>query len=255
MKIVMLCSKGTSSAIVYNELIKHFNIEMVIAEEDVKKSVFLRRRIRKLGLFTVFGQVLFSVIFVPFLRKTSRKRVSKILNEYDTDMTPNYMKHDKLLLVDSVNSNECIRALQEIQPDIIVVNGTRIISSKVLNCVNGIFINMHAGITPKYRGVHGAYWALYNNDIDNMGVTIHLVDEGIDTGNILYQDRIKITSDDNFTTYPIIQTSVGVKSEVKAINDIINGSLKTMTNDLTSHLYSHPTVFQYIYKRITKGVK
>lgn len=255
MKIVMLCSKGTSSAIVYNELIKHFDIEKVIAEDDVKKSIFLKRRIKKLGLFRVFGQVLFSMIVVPFLKKNSKSRVLEILQEYDTDMTPNYLNQDKLLLVESVNSNMCINALQEIKPDIIIVNGTRIISSEVLNCVNCPFINMHAGITPKYRGVHGAYWALYNNDIQNMGVTIHLVDEGIDTGNILYQERIEITPDDNFTTYPIIQTSVGVKYEVKAINDIINGCLKTTTNDLTSQLYSHPTIFQYLHKRITDKVK
>src|SRR5438093_9923670 len=46
----------------------------------------------------------------------------------------------------------------------VVVNGTRIISEAVLTASDAVFINMHAGITPKYRGVHGGYWALYNGD-------------------------------------------------------------------------------------------
>jgi folate-dependent phosphoribosylglycinamide formyltransferase PurN len=53
--------------------------------------------------------------------------------------------------------------------------------------INSKFVNIHVGITPKYRGVHGTYWALVNNDVENSGVTVHFVDEGIDTGNIINQ--------------------------------------------------------------------
>lgn len=255
MKIAMLCGQGTSSAIVYNELCKHYNIEKVIIEKGVKKSVFLKRRIKKLGLFKVLGQMAFSAAIVPFLKKTSKKRVLEIIEQYGIDITPNYLEKDSTMFVDSVNSKECIKALQEISPQIVIVNGTRIISSEVLNSIDSVFINMHAGITPKYRGCHGAYWALYNNDQENMGVTVHLVDEGIDTGNILYQENIAITKSDNFVTYPLIQTGVGVKCEIKAINDVINNNLKTVTSSLPSQLYTHPTFFQYIYNRIFRKVK
>jgi methionyl-tRNA formyltransferase len=40
--------------------------------------------------------------------------------------------------------------------------------------INSKFVNIHVGITPKYRGVHGTYWALVNNDVENSGVTVHL---------------------------------------------------------------------------------
>src|SRR5690606_24425483 len=89
--------------------------------------------------------------------------------------------------VPSVNATQCIDLVQKIEPDIVVVNGTRIISKKVLDAVPVSFINTHVGITPKYRGVHGAYWALACGDTDNCGVTVHLVDKGIDTGGILKQ--------------------------------------------------------------------
>ena len=45
-----------------------------------------------------------------------------------------------------------------------VVNGTRILSRRMLESIDAVFLNMHVGITPKYRGVHGGYWALANGD-------------------------------------------------------------------------------------------
>ncbi len=57
-----------------------------------------------------------------------------------------------------------------------------------LAAIDAPFINYHAGINPKYRGQHPGYWALASDDAENAGVTIHLVDEGVDTGSVLYQD-------------------------------------------------------------------
>jgi methionyl-tRNA formyltransferase len=66
------------------------------------------------------------------------------------------------------------------------------------------------GITPEYRGVYGAYWALLNNDVENCGVTIHKVDKGIDTGALIKQAVIQIGNRDNFKTYPVHQYGVAI---------------------------------------------
>lgn len=255
MKIVMLCNNGTSSAIVFDKLSKKYEIEKVIVEGNVPKSTFLKRRIKKLGIFKVVGQMAFSSLVVPFLKKEAKNRRNEIIQKYDIQTDFEKIHNANTLFVPSVNSSECIQALKQIKPDIVIVNGTRIISKEVLTSIDATFINMHAGITPKYRGVHGAYWAYYNNDEENAGVTIHLVNEGIDTGSIIYQARIEKNEKDNFTTYTLIQTCVGVEYEINAIEDVINGRLKLTQNDLPSALYTHPTIFQYIYHRIRFGVK
>lgn len=254
-KIVMLCSKGDSSSIVYNKLNEHFSIEKVIIEDSVSTKTLLKRRMKKLGFFTVFGQVLFVGLIVPFLKKSSAGRKEEILKIYNASADNAKMMESDPVFVNSVNDKECIDTLKQINPDIVVVNGTRIISEEVLNCVNATFINLHAGITPKYRGSHGAYWALYNNDAEHAGATVHIVDKGIDTGNVIYQSPITATKKDNFTTYPVLQTCVGVEDEIRAINDIINGNLVCKSVDLPSGLYSHPTLFQYLTKRIFSKVK
>lgn len=254
MKIVMLCKAGDNTSIVYNKLSQAFSIDAVIVEDPVPRKEFLRRRIKKQGLWKTAGQMAFVAVVAPFLKKESAERRKEILeiNQVSTDPTA---LNEKAISVNSVNSDECIALLQKLNPDIVVVNGTRIISKKVLSSTDAVFINMHAGITPKYRGSNGAYWAFYNQDKENAGVTVHLVDEGIDTGAVLYQSIISITERDNYSTYPLLQVCAGVEDEIKAIYDVINGTLKTKKNDLPSSIYSHPGMVEYIRCRIKYGIK
>ena len=109
----------------------------------------------------------------------------------------------------------------------VVVSGTRIIAARVLNCVPAVFINMHAGITPLYRGVHGGYWALVERNVDACGVTVHEVDTGVDTGRILGQTRITPNGEDNFVTYGFLQQAAGLPLLKRAIRDACDGQLQS----------------------------
>jgi methionyl-tRNA formyltransferase len=104
---------------------------------------------------------------------------------------------------------------------------------------------MHAGITPKYRGVHGVYWALANKDPQNCGVTVHLVDAGIDTGAIISQKNITVNPQDNFVTYPLLQLAEGIPLMKKAIEDILSNRLVIQPATGESRLWHHPTIWQY----------
>lgn len=140
-------------------------------------------------------------------------------------------------------------------PDVVIVNGTRIIAGKILNCVDSVFVNTHAGITPKYRGVHGAYWALANDDYENCGVTVHLVDTGIDTGGILRQKNIEIKGSDNFTTYTLLQIAEGIDLMRESLSDILTNNISLLNVRGRSELWSHPTIWGYLFLRLARGVK
>ena len=88
------------------------------------------------------------------------------------------------------------------RPTLVVVHGTRIIASRVLESLGCPAVNVHAGITPRYRGVHGGYWALAEGHPEWVGTTVHLVDPGIDTGAILAQATFDVTDEDTIATYP-----------------------------------------------------
>ena len=58
--------------------------------------------------------------------------------------------------------------------------------------------------------MHGGYWALVSGHPEACGVTVHLVDEGIDSGGILAQSVITPGPADCFVTYPLMQLGVGL---------------------------------------------
>ncbi|MCP4442328.1 MAG: formyl transferase [Aureispira sp.] len=253
-KIVMLSGKDHYSLMMYNGLKDHYNIEKVIVEEAVDRKKFLKRRIKRLGYFKVFGQILFQLFIVKLLRMTSKAKIAALKEKYQLKETP--IDQDKILNATSINSKASRELLEEIQPDIIIVNGTRIISKKILGCTNAIFINTHAGITPKYRGVHGGYWALAHKDKENCGVTVHLVDPGIDTGGILHQAIVEVEANDNFVTYPYIQLAKGIELMKQTLGEaIVQDKLETKEGTKESFLWYHPTIWYYLYHRVFKGVR
>lgn len=252
-QIILLAGKWDATPIVYNFLQEKFGVTKLLLEESVSRKEFLKKRIRKLGWTTVIGQVLFQLLIGKLLSKTSQKRINEILQHFSLSRNP--IPEEKLIHVSSVNSDECLKKLQELQPDLVIVHGTRIISKKILNGVPATFINIHAGITPRYRGSHGAYWALANKDKENCGVTVHLVDAGIDTGNVLFQGRIPLTEKDNFATYSYLQLAVGLQLLEKAVKEFYENKLMPAENKLNSALWHHPTLWGYLRKRIFSGVK
>ena len=73
----------------------------------------------------------------------------------------------------------------------ILLAGCRLLSRATLAALPCPVLNYHAGISPQYRGMNGGYFALATGDATNFGATVHLVDAGVDTGDVLYQVRGK----------------------------------------------------------------
>ena len=131
MKIVILAGPGQSSTILYNALKEKYEVVGVIMEEKENRMKFLKRRMKKLGLVTVVGQVLFQLVIVKLLDAFSRKRKEAIIAQNKFSLIP--IDRSVLTEVDSVNNEAAIDELKNLQPNLVVVNGTRIISKKVLN--------------------------------------------------------------------------------------------------------------------------
>lgn len=249
--IVLLCSDGDSTRAVYRALEDEFGEVVVIMEDDVPRSTFLRRRVKKLGLLPVFGQLLFMLLVVPTLRTASKKR----LGELKSELKIADLEH--VVRIDSVNSEAGRAALKKAGPHVVVVNGTRIIGKQTLESVTAKFINMHAGITPLYRGVHGGYWALAENNPHLVGTTVHFVDTGIDTGSIIEQAFFEVNDADSFVTYPYLHTKAGIEVLLRAVHSALTGNLESResTLNLPSKLRHHPTIWTYLYNRYKRGIK
>jgi folate-dependent phosphoribosylglycinamide formyltransferase PurN len=213
-----------------------------------------KRRAKKVGYINVLGQMMFVGLAAPLLARSAAARIREIEDLHDLRKDWDVAAITK---VETVNSDETIRLLKSLDPKVVVVNGTRIISRHVLESVEAVFINMHAGITPLYRGVHGGYWARAERRPDLVGTTVHLVDKGIDTGTIIEQVFFEVTEHDNFASYPYLHTAHGIPVLLNAVQNCLDDELKLQArrNDLPSRLRYHPTIWGYLSGRIRGGVK
>lgn len=252
LKVVMLAGKDESSNIMYHALEDDFDVVKVIVEAAVSRKKLLKNRAKRLGYMKVFGQILF-ILFNKLFSKLAGDRMMEIKNENALNNAP--IDKKKVVHVESINDDKVIDLLKKYSPDAVVVNGTRIISKKILDAVDVPFINTHAGITPKYRGVHGGYWALANDDGAHCGVTVHLVDTGVDTGDVLYQETIEATDKDSFNTYPLLQLAKAIPLMKQALNDVEQRTLNPQKDALPSKLWYHPTIWGYVVNYVMKGVK
>jgi folate-dependent phosphoribosylglycinamide formyltransferase PurN len=240
--IVILASRSQTSYLLINHLAQQFDIRQVIFEAPHTRKM-LRYRLRTLGYWKVANQLAFLIYDRVVIRRRSRSKIAALLAAHDTTPPDNRLP---VIDVDSVNSEVVRTLLAEKRPRVVVVSGTGIIGKKMLKLAP-IFINIHVGITPRYRGVHGGFWAIYEGRPDLAGTTIHLVDPGVDTGAILAQTAIAIDPiHDTYRTLPVKQYLTALEAMNAAVRDALDGTLQPYTrDDLDSQQWFSPTLVEY----------
>ena len=249
---LLLAAPGDSTTIVYNHLVRRFGHYPVIMERPVSRARMVRVRLRKLGIRSVLSQLLFILIIKPVLEWQSSGVTQRHCDELGLDRSP--VPQNSIINVASVNDQACRDAIRKLNPRFIVVNGTRIIGRKTLSASTAQFVNTHTGIIPRYRGAHGGYWALLNSDPGNCGVTVHLVNSGIDTGDILGQAVITPSHEDCFVTYPYLQLAAALPILENCVARGLEGPLEGHQGTGPSEVWYHPGIVQYLLGRL-RGVR
>jgi len=157
------------------------NVQIIIEDTysiaNFKKQI--KFRIKKYGILKFIDEVIFRLYEKIIQQSTS------VYNSYFSDSYNLKVE----CISKSINNKETELKIRMFAPDILIVFGTSIIKDNIFTIPKVGTLNIHPGINPKYKG-SGSFWALKNQDFENYGFTIHLVDSGIDTGNILVNKKV-----------------------------------------------------------------
>lgn len=160
--------------------------------------------------------------------------------------------------VRDVNSEQCVEWVREHKPDLVYVFGTRFIKRGLMAAFHCPVVNMHWGWSPSYRG-EGIVSALANGGTKDLGVTIHLLNQTVDGGDILYQERPQIDRQDNFYSIGLKLAKIGTELFIRVYDDFVeNGRLAGMKQDLSrGRLYSRRVMVNHpeLYLRAWKNLK
>ena len=116
------------------------------------------------------------------------------------DRIPALDRSDLIEEVPHINHHKVAALADRYQPDIIAVFGTSLIREPLLGKGRIGIVNLHGGLSPDYRGADCTFWALYNGEPERVGCTLHFIDSGIDTGNLIAYICPEVGPDDDELT-------------------------------------------------------
>jgi len=127
-----------------------------------------------------------------------------------------------------INSDEFLCWMMKYDCDLFVsMSFNQIFRSTLINLPALKAINCHAGKLPFYRGRNILNWALINDEKE-FGITVHYIDEGIDTGDIILQRCYSITDEDDYSTLLDRAYEGCATTLYDAIKDVQDGKVKTI---------------------------
>ncbi|MFT5926918.1 MAG: methionyl-tRNA formyltransferase [Candidatus Azotimanducaceae bacterium] len=173
----------------------------------------------------------------------SHKAIKLICDEADIEIvfiTPRYDTQDPVLrkwaeelgvpflVHENVNSAEFLQTIKSLGADLLVsMSFNQILRKEIIDLAPFGFINCHAGALPFYRGRNPLNWVLINGE-SHFGITVHYVDEGVDTGDILRQTMYEIVEHDDYGTLLVKAVDQCGLVLLQAIRDIRDNTTKRL---------------------------
>lgn len=196
MNVALICSG-------YYHLFAIKILEELIKSNVPVKAVIVAKRTRKINIKVIknklwkFKKTILSIGVNNYLKmffksgyeKHKRKRELKSrISIFDYTRT-NRIATFKLT---AINSITCANLIKKLKIDILINGGAGIYDRSIIDIKNLLILNGHWGILPYYRGINVIEWAFLNGD--KLGATVHLIDRGIDTGDILITEELNLVS-------------------------------------------------------------
>lgn len=138
----------------------------------------------------------------------------------------------------SIRTDEFSDRMAQLKPDLtVVVAYGRIIPKNILSLPKLGTINVHASLLPKYRGPAPIHWAIINQE-KQTGVTTMLMDEGLDTGDLIQSLTVKINPDDTTGTLYDRLAERGADVLIQTIRNFEDGNIRPAPQDHSRASYA-----------------
>lgn len=154
------------------------------------------------------------------------------------------MQHNMpLLQPEKLRDETFLEALRQLNADLFVVVAFRMLPKVVWDMPKMGTFNLHASLLPDYRGAAPINWAVINGETES-GVTTFMLNERIDEGGILLQEKTPISPDDNAGTLHDRLMEIGKELVVKTIEGLADGTLKPQPQTSVENPKNAPKIFK-----------
>lgn len=177
LRLMILCGRSARHLFVANALCRAGEVVAIVQETGSEWS--LKGTLKKLRPANLFRKSW------RWLRDRHRYAGNPEAKFFFPTGAPELDCPELIVEVPHINHPDVIKRARELEPDLICVFGTSLIRGELLAEGRLGMINLHGGLSPEYRGADCTFWALYNNEPEKVGCTLHYIDKGIDTGRLI----------------------------------------------------------------------
>lgn len=177
LRLMILCGRSARHLYVANALCRAGDVVAIVQETGGDWS--LRKTLKKLRPANLWRKAW------RWLRDRRRYTGNPEAKFFFTGGSVRLDHPELVREVPHINHPDVVKMARDLQPDLICVFGTSLIRGELLNEGRLGIVNLHGGLSPEYRGADCTFWALYNNEPDKVGCTLHYIDTGIDTGRLI----------------------------------------------------------------------
>lgn len=148
-----------------------------------------------------------------------------------------------VLQPEKLKNPEFLEQLRSYQADLQVVVAFRMLPEVVWNMPSIGTFNLHGSLLPQYRGAAPINWAVMNGDTET-GVTTFFIQQEIDTGNIIFAEKLPILPEDNAGTIHDKLMELGAILVVRTVRAIEVGNYPQIPQDMSAELKAAPKIFK-----------
>ena len=218
---------------------------VVIREPRKRTRQRITREIRRVGLLRFTDVLAFRLYYRLFLASRDRQWETKTLVELCEQYPP---VNVPTLITSSPNSADAENFIRRCKPELVIARCKYILKESVFSIPShGTFV-MHPGICPEYRNAHGCFWALANDDLEKVGMTLLQIDRGVDTGPVYGYYHYPF--DETSESHVVIQHKV-VTANLAALaskfREIYAGTARPLdVSGRKSNVWGQPWLTQYL---------
>jgi methionyl-tRNA formyltransferase len=195
MRIILITGDDLEHRYVAHKLAKEVALVGIVVDRGQRHSVF-EKCLTYLRRYT-WSQLLSRSCLLVIRRMCCdhSRRKQTLVSMFGPEYCATFPQ-DLVHQVHGINTQDGMQVVSALQPDVILVFGTGIVKDRVLAMARMLALNLHSGISPYYRGTDCVFWAIYNQELQLLGATVHECTSDVDGGRIFGTTTIKLSEDD-----------------------------------------------------------
>ena len=224
-KVLVMCCEGAYQDYLIHRLDDEFSVCGIVRQKSDQKRRSLLNRIRAhKHPLTFIGHLLTRLK----LRKFERQAAPVIRELFNRNPGQTDFRRDTAqILCTDINHPDVVAFIKNQNPDLICVNGTNLLRRPILDLIEDFefgIINLHTGLSPYSRGGNCNLYMLLEQRPELVGITVHHIDRGIDSGDIIISCRPELSPDDSYEIIDAKCFHMGIEAMVEACKQLFSGN-------------------------------